>query len=293
MFLEGSYLVAYAHGAAPSDEAQFTSCSIGCSSSPITVRAKHWQSNSVLLQVCLRDSFPNNVEHNPLLHCQELPRPRGNELMMTEVVLPKTSLVDVRSSHPLFLFLPFRLSSLLLTSLPRLETSPFWKILRSHTTTEDPNARARLETLLFINFVPFQDEEDLQPVASHKQVIESSKHEEVALPDKITEPEGLAKGFGGEQTGEEETSEGFENGEAESENGRGEGSEILSGGERRSHGGEFGGQEGESEVKVVSGKDRFGEKGFQVNCPDLLFLSFSSGWSQSFWKEGLFCCRRS
>ncbi|VDO20851.1 unnamed protein product [Haemonchus placei] len=90
----GSYLVAYARGAAPSDEAQFSSCSIGCTASDITVRAKHWTSENVLLQVCLRESFPNaGVAHNPLLNCQEFPASDG--LTATELVLPKTSLVDI------------------------------------------------------------------------------------------------------------------------------------------------------------------------------------------------------
>ncbi|CAD6188715.1 unnamed protein product [Caenorhabditis auriculariae] len=89
----GSYLVAYAKGAAPSDEAQFASCSIGCASSDIIVRAKHWQSENVLLQVCLRESFPTNADRNPLLNCQEFPNVNG--MGTTEVVLPKTSLVDI------------------------------------------------------------------------------------------------------------------------------------------------------------------------------------------------------
>ncbi|KAK6058451.1 hypothetical protein COOONC_03977, partial [Cooperia oncophora] len=93
-FSAGSYLVAYARAAAPSDEAQFASCSIGCTASDITVRAKHWTSENVLLQVCLRESFPNaGVVHNPLLNCQEFPASDG--LTATELVLPKTSLVDI------------------------------------------------------------------------------------------------------------------------------------------------------------------------------------------------------
>ncbi|CAB54204.1 MAM domain-containing protein [Caenorhabditis elegans] len=90
---EGSYLIAYAKSAAPSDEAQFASCSIGCASSDIVVRAKHWQSESVLLQVCLRESFPSNAERNPLINCQEFPYVDG--MGTTEVILPKTSLVDI------------------------------------------------------------------------------------------------------------------------------------------------------------------------------------------------------
>ncbi|VDM55354.1 unnamed protein product [Angiostrongylus costaricensis] len=100
----GSYLLAYARGAAPSDEAQFASCSIGCSASDITVRVRyvffttslslHWTSENVLLQVCLRESFPNaGVVYNPLLNCQEFPASDG--LTATELVLPKTSLVDI------------------------------------------------------------------------------------------------------------------------------------------------------------------------------------------------------
>ncbi|KAE9414660.1 hypothetical protein Angca_001912 [Angiostrongylus cantonensis] len=90
----GSYLLAYARAAAPSDEAQFASCSIGCSASDITVRARHWTSENVLLQVCLRESFPNaGVVYNPLLNCQEFPASDG--LTATELVLPKTSLVDI------------------------------------------------------------------------------------------------------------------------------------------------------------------------------------------------------
>lgn len=38
--IQGTYLVAFASGAAPSDEAHFASCAIGCSSSDIRVRAK-------------------------------------------------------------------------------------------------------------------------------------------------------------------------------------------------------------------------------------------------------------
>lgn len=38
--IDGKYLVAYASKADPSDEAQFSSCSVGCSSSPIHVRAR-------------------------------------------------------------------------------------------------------------------------------------------------------------------------------------------------------------------------------------------------------------
>uniref|UniRef100_A0A8R1I227 MAM domain-containing protein n=1 Tax=Caenorhabditis japonica TaxID=281687 RepID=A0A8R1I227_CAEJA len=90
---EGSYLIAYAKSAAPSDEAQFASCSIGCTSSDIVIRAKHWQSESVLLQVCLRESFPTNAERNPLINCQEFPFIDG--MGTTEVILPKTSLVDI------------------------------------------------------------------------------------------------------------------------------------------------------------------------------------------------------
>ncbi|GMT36164.1 hypothetical protein PFISCL1PPCAC_27461 [Pristionchus fissidentatus] len=90
---EGSYLVAYARGAAPSDEAQFASCSIACASSPITVRAKHWHSENVLLQVCQRESFPQSASFNPLLNCQEFPLVQGLET--TEVVLPKASLIDI------------------------------------------------------------------------------------------------------------------------------------------------------------------------------------------------------
>ncbi|CAJ0574987.1 unnamed protein product, partial [Mesorhabditis spiculigera] len=90
---EGSYLIAYARGAAPSDEAQFASCAIACASSPITVRAKHWQSENVLLQVCQRESFPNAVNFNPLLNCQEFPQVNG--IGTTELVLPKASLIDI------------------------------------------------------------------------------------------------------------------------------------------------------------------------------------------------------
>ncbi|CAB3410368.1 unnamed protein product [Caenorhabditis bovis] len=90
---DGTYLVAYAKTAAPSDEAQFASCSIGCASSDIVVRAKHWQSENVLLQVCLRESFPSNADRNPLLNCQEFPYVNG--IGTTEVILPKTSLVDI------------------------------------------------------------------------------------------------------------------------------------------------------------------------------------------------------
>ncbi|KAI1722637.1 hypothetical protein Ddc_06806 [Ditylenchus destructor] len=91
--IDGKYLVAYSSGAAPSDEAQFASCSIGCASSPIRVRARHWQSQNVLLQVCQRESFPNSVNFNPLLNCQEFPM--TDSIQYTEVVLPKASLVDI------------------------------------------------------------------------------------------------------------------------------------------------------------------------------------------------------
>ncbi|CAI4225633.1 unnamed protein product [Auanema sp. JU1783] len=88
-----SYLLVHANGAAPSDEAQLASCSIGCASSEIIVRVKHWQTESVLLQVCLRESFPNDVQNNALLSCQELPP--VNQLTTTEITLPAASLVDV------------------------------------------------------------------------------------------------------------------------------------------------------------------------------------------------------
>ncbi|VDK45819.1 unnamed protein product [Anisakis simplex] len=91
--LEGSYLVAYASNAAPSDEAQFASCAIGCASSPIVIRARHWQSENVLLQVCQRESFPSTVNYNPLLNCQEFPLVNG--LATTELILPKASLIDI------------------------------------------------------------------------------------------------------------------------------------------------------------------------------------------------------
>ncbi|KAM3725682.1 MAM and LDL-receptor class A domain-containing protein [Dirofilaria immitis] len=92
-FPNGNYLVTYASSSAPSDEAQFASCAIGCASSPIIVRARHWQSENVLLQVCQRESFPNTVNFNPLLNCQEFPLVNG--LGATEVVLPKASLIDI------------------------------------------------------------------------------------------------------------------------------------------------------------------------------------------------------
>uniref|UniRef100_A0A183D1W9 Alpha-carbonic anhydrase domain-containing protein n=1 Tax=Gongylonema pulchrum TaxID=637853 RepID=A0A183D1W9_9BILA len=89
----GNYLVTYASSSAPSDEAQFASCAVGCASSPIIVRARHWQSENVLLQVCQRESFPNTVNFNPLLNCQEFPLVNG--LGATELVLPKASLIDI------------------------------------------------------------------------------------------------------------------------------------------------------------------------------------------------------
>uniref|UniRef100_A0A915PIX5 MAM domain-containing protein n=1 Tax=Setaria digitata TaxID=48799 RepID=A0A915PIX5_9BILA len=89
----GNYLVTYASSSAPSDEAQFASCAIGCASSPIIVRARHWQSENVLLQICQRESFPNTVNFNPLLNCQEFPLVNG--LGATELVLPKASLIDI------------------------------------------------------------------------------------------------------------------------------------------------------------------------------------------------------
>uniref|UniRef100_A0A915CC76 MAM domain-containing protein n=1 Tax=Parascaris univalens TaxID=6257 RepID=A0A915CC76_PARUN len=89
----GHYLVAHASNSAPSDEAQFASCAIGCASSPILVRARHWQSENVLLQVCQRESFPSTVNFNPLLNCQEFPLVSG--LGATELMLPKASLVDI------------------------------------------------------------------------------------------------------------------------------------------------------------------------------------------------------
>ncbi|KAK6110902.1 hypothetical protein QQG55_41530 [Brugia pahangi] len=93
LFPSGNYLVTYASSSAPSDEAQFASCAIGCASSPIVVRARHWQSENVLLQVCQRESFPNTVNFNPLLNCQEFPLVNG--LGATELVLPKASLIDI------------------------------------------------------------------------------------------------------------------------------------------------------------------------------------------------------
>ncbi|VDK84356.1 unnamed protein product [Litomosoides sigmodontis] len=92
-FPSGNYLITYASNSAPSDEAQFASCAIGCASSPIIVRARHWQSENVLLQVCQRESFPNTVNFNPLLNCQEFPL--VNSLGATELVLPKASLIDI------------------------------------------------------------------------------------------------------------------------------------------------------------------------------------------------------
>uniref|UniRef100_A0A0R3S2U6 MAM domain-containing protein n=1 Tax=Elaeophora elaphi TaxID=1147741 RepID=A0A0R3S2U6_9BILA len=92
-FSSGNYLVTYASSSAPSDEAQFASCAIGCASSAIIVRARHWQSENVLLQVCQRESFPNTVNFNPLLNCQEFPLVNG--LGATELVLPKASLIDI------------------------------------------------------------------------------------------------------------------------------------------------------------------------------------------------------
>ncbi|KAL3982568.1 hypothetical protein ACH3XW_47675 [Acanthocheilonema viteae] len=92
-FPSGNYLITYASSSAPSDEAQFASCAIGCASSPIIIRARHWQSENVLLQVCQRESFPNTVNFNPLLNCQEFPLVNG--LGATELVLPKASLIDI------------------------------------------------------------------------------------------------------------------------------------------------------------------------------------------------------
>uniref|UniRef100_A0A1I7XXE6 MAM domain-containing protein n=1 Tax=Steinernema glaseri TaxID=37863 RepID=A0A1I7XXE6_9BILA len=91
--LSGSYLVAYANSVAPSDEAQFASCGIYCASSPIRVRASHYQSSKVLLQVCQKESYPTTANYNPLLNCQEFPRYNG--LGYSELVLPKASLVDI------------------------------------------------------------------------------------------------------------------------------------------------------------------------------------------------------
>nr|CAD2132808.1 unnamed protein product [Meloidogyne enterolobii] len=91
--MKGRYLFAYAKGAGPSDEAQLSSCAITCASSPIKVRARHWQSSNVLLQVCQRESFPATLGFNPLLNCQEFPSP--GHVAYTELALPKASYVDI------------------------------------------------------------------------------------------------------------------------------------------------------------------------------------------------------
>ncbi|CAD5215736.1 unnamed protein product [Bursaphelenchus okinawaensis] len=93
MTMQGRYLLAHAVSAAPSDEAQFVSCAIACASSPIKVRSTHYQSHDVLLQVCQRESFPNSVDYNPLLNCQEFPS--DGRLQRSELTLPKASLVDI------------------------------------------------------------------------------------------------------------------------------------------------------------------------------------------------------
>uniref|UniRef100_A0A0N4ZHY1 MAM domain-containing protein n=1 Tax=Parastrongyloides trichosuri TaxID=131310 RepID=A0A0N4ZHY1_PARTI len=93
MPMPGAYLFAHASKAAPSDEAQFASCSIACASSKIKVRVRYWQSKNVLLQVCQRESFPQSIEINPLLNCQELPS--NNYMGYSEVVLPRASLIDI------------------------------------------------------------------------------------------------------------------------------------------------------------------------------------------------------
>ncbi|CEF60224.1 MAM domain and Concanavalin A-like lectin/glucanases superfamily domain-containing protein [Strongyloides ratti] len=93
MPMPGAYLIAHASKTAPSDEGQFASCSIACASSNIKIRVRYWQSKNVLLQVCQRESFPQTIEVNPLLNCQELPS--NNYMGYSEVVLPKASLVDI------------------------------------------------------------------------------------------------------------------------------------------------------------------------------------------------------
>uniref|UniRef100_A0A0K0FHN5 MAM domain-containing protein n=1 Tax=Strongyloides venezuelensis TaxID=75913 RepID=A0A0K0FHN5_STRVS len=93
MPMPGAYLIAHASKTSPSDEAQFASCSISCASSKIRVRVRYWQSKNVLLQVCQRESFPQSIEINPLLNCQELPS--NNYMGYSEVVLPKASLIDI------------------------------------------------------------------------------------------------------------------------------------------------------------------------------------------------------
>lgn len=92
--INGNYLAAYSIGAAPSDEAQISSCAIACASSPIRVRARHWQSANVLLQVCQRESFPSTINFNPLLNCQEFPV-TSKGIAYTELILPKANLVDI------------------------------------------------------------------------------------------------------------------------------------------------------------------------------------------------------
>uniref|UniRef100_A0A0K0EP60 MAM domain-containing protein n=1 Tax=Strongyloides stercoralis TaxID=6248 RepID=A0A0K0EP60_STRER len=93
MPMPGAYLIAHASKTAPSDEGQFASCSIACASSNIKIRVRYWQSKNVLLQVCQRESFPQTIEVNPLLNCQELPS--NNYIGYSEVVLPKASLIDI------------------------------------------------------------------------------------------------------------------------------------------------------------------------------------------------------
>ncbi|KAI3414093.1 hypothetical protein GPALN_011560 [Globodera pallida] len=92
--VDGKYLVAYASAAAPSDEAQLSSCAIACASTSIRVRARHMQTSNVLLQVCQRESFPPSLGFNPLLNCQEFPTSSGR-MINTELVLPKASYVDI------------------------------------------------------------------------------------------------------------------------------------------------------------------------------------------------------
>lgn len=135
-------------------------------------------------------------------------------------------------------------------------------------------------------------------------MIESSNHQEATLPDKATEAEGFEKPFGGDEGethgrghgfGEEES--GVEGGEETAAGGRG-GGHGFGGKSRAETGSEgveasesdtgFGGQEGpDSEVKLVSGKDRFGESGFRVHLNMQTFNNDCLGWSYCLRKEGI------
>jgi len=88
----GRYLIASRIRSRATDEAMFISCTVTCTTRPISVRFKHWTTEGVQLQVCSSETFFNENNKIQLINCKDVKRGSAGP---TSISIPPGDFLDI------------------------------------------------------------------------------------------------------------------------------------------------------------------------------------------------------